>query len=843
MARERLIPEEMADIQGLVLRAYRHARSSLYFLLEVVDPSAAKRWLADVEVEHAGERDKVEVRATAWRLNVALTYEGLTALRLHPHILETFPRDFREGMHRGRRPDALGDPPAADWEYGGDGALHVLVMLFCRDQEVRDARGPALEQELRDAGFRVIAAETCELGDKEHFGFADGFSQPLIKGDYRAKSDGGDDDEVSLAAGEFVLGYLNAYGKPPVSPSVPAHHPHADVLPDHGLAGRRDLGRNGTFLVLRKIEQDVAGFWSYFRREAQTALGDPARAEWLAAKCMGRWPSGASLVQAPERDDPDLGKDLERRNAFAFRRDGDLRGTRCPIGAHIRRCNPRDSLADDSARGTELSDRHRIIRRGRTYGTPHADPRRAVRGDEPATARGILFVAINANITRQFEFVQKTWVVSPKFGDAFDDPDPVAGHKSGADGGHFSMPRDPYRKRLNGLHAFTTMRGGAYFFAPGLRALRFIGRAPQVDPDEAEAPPPPVIEPIGPVDPDLETVPAGEAEAIGEIARMMGAAHERRYRYVRPALRDAHAKQHACLRAELHVGADVPPPLRHGVFAAPAVYQAWVRLSNASDSVAPDRGRDARGLAIKLLGVEGPKFLRDETHTQDFLLVNAPAFFVRDAADYVELVRAQQAGSILRFFAGLRPPRLRLDELRNAVASLRAPVHPLADRYFSMTPYKLGPHAIKFSVRPRGAVDASLDRRDDDCLRDAVRAHLSAGDAALSFCVQLRRDGLPIEDASAEWSEREAPFVEVATLRLPAQEFDTPERDAFGEALSFNPWHSIAAHAPLGGINRVRRAIYPLIAWRRRTFNRVPLEEPGGERSSPSVRELRRQEV
>ncbi len=317
-----------------------------------------------------------------------------------------------------------------------------------------------------------------------------------------------------------------------------------------------------------------------------------------------------------------------------------------------------------------------------------------------------------------------------------------------------------------------------------------------------------------------EAPPPGEAGAITAVtamieARVTGSAAGGQ------AHRDAHPKEHGCVRARFAVLPDLPPAMRVGVFAEPRTFQAWIRFSNGSGTPRPDAVGDGRGMAIKLLGVAG-----SPSSTQDLIMINHPTFFVKDAVDYVAF---QSASNPLRFFfPGLNPLAFRLRELWNASAITRRKVaNPLNTRYWSMTPYLYGETPCKYSVRPTGTPSSFIDTASPDFLRDNLARQLSVGEAAFDFQVQLRtRPAMPIEDPRIEWDEGAAPFVTVARIVIPAQEFATPERDAFGEALSFTPWHGLAEHRPLGGINRVRRSVYEAISRLRHTINGQSRSEP-----------------
>jgi Dyp-type peroxidase family len=328
-------------------------------------------------------------------------------------------------------------------------------LIFGKDDAALDAARDAL------VGRATVVREERAMPrtqSKEHFGFRDGISQPALFGDPATPLPGQD----VLQPGEIILGYRNEYGCLPISPTVAATVRGADALP--AMGERRDLGRNGTYLVFRKLAQDVAGFWRWI--DAQAHVGEP---EWLAARCMGRWPSGAPLALSPHRDDAALGADTRRNNLFGF--DHDRAGLGCPLGSHVRRANPRDGhpAIPDPEESQRVVNRHRIVRRGRPYGPSLAQPRGGV---DDGIDRGLLFVALNASIKRQFEFVQQTWLTNEKFAGLDDDKDPMVGDNDGT--GFMTIPRDPLRLRLQGVPRFVTVRGGGYFFLPGMRTLRFL---------------------------------------------------------------------------------------------------------------------------------------------------------------------------------------------------------------------------------------------------------------------------------------------------------------------------------------------------------------------------------
>lgn len=465
---------ELADIQGILARGYGNLKAARFLLLAIEDAAAAKRWLTEV----AALLTPADRRPERLAVNLAFTADGLTRLGLSSAATGGFSFEFREGMTSAHRRRVLGDAGASvpdGWAWGGPSSagIDILVLLYARDAR-------ELEQGLADLnGNRAGVSEvgilpTVPLTDREHFGFHDGISQPVIEGLGRAGS-----PSNTVRAGEFILGYLNEYGLYADSPTLDRSADPARMLPPNPRApDRADLGKNGSYLVVRQLAQEVTGFWQFVEGVASAFEneGDDQARVRLAAKMMGRWPSGAPLVEAPEGDDPQLGDS----NDFAYHHL-DPHGLRCPKGSHIRRSHPRDSLDPDpgSEKSVAIGKRHRVLRRGRQYGSwvsPLA-PAEAPRGPEDEMAendeRGLYFMCLNANLARQFEFVQHTWVNNPKFDGLYDDPDPVVATQLGSERS-FTVPAAPVRRRVTGVPTFVTVRGGAYFFLPGIRAVRYL---------------------------------------------------------------------------------------------------------------------------------------------------------------------------------------------------------------------------------------------------------------------------------------------------------------------------------------------------------------------------------
>ncbi len=334
-----------------------------------------------------------------------------------------------------------------------------------------------------------------------------------------------------------------------------------------------------------------------------------------------------------------------------------------------------------------------------------------------------------------------------------------------------------------------------------------------------------------------EYPPPDEAADIAQVLATLRSQFDRTFPPggAGPARRDQHPKAHGCVRAVFTVTDGLPPELRHGLFREPRSYDAWVRFSSSSPLMTPDTRRDAHAMAIKLLGVPGLKVLDEERDagTQDFIVANNDVFFVRSAKDYVHFARAIAGGRVLSFFFGWKPLRCRLRELSNMLMSVGKRItNPLQTRYWSQTPSRLGPHAVKYSARSVSPARAPMpDAPGPDFLRQAMAATLSREEVVFEFMVQVQTDAvrMPVEDSTVVWDERVSPFRRVATIRIPIQEFDTPERRAFAENLSYTPWHSLPDHQPLGSTNRIRRQAYRMISDLRHARNGVPSAEPTEE--------------
>ena len=449
------LKNNLHDIQDNVV-AWVLMRYGRHIFVKFNDGAKARAWLRNM---FKRVNTRPEEHGTRFTVNIGFTYEGLNALGLSQRSLGSFPEAFRTGM-RGRA-HVVGDvgPHAPEFWEGGLGGpdIHAMAWLRTDSGEGREEATRIFHEEMEATGgieirfvqdTMALAHENGIGSEGEHFGFADPISQPPIEGadtpwypgDGVLEPDG---RWRPLKPGEFLLGYEDEAGEVAQFPEP------------------FELRLNGTYLVFRKLYQDVAAFRRYLATAAKALYGsdDQYHQDLFAAKMMGRWRSGCPLDLSPDKDDLAIAADPERRNNFTYA--GDEQGLRCPIGAHLRRSNPR---ATPLKRATAVR-RHRLIRRGVEYG-PHLQDG-ALKDD--GVDRGLINLFIQADIDRQFEFVQKEWMHGGEFlGLDPNEQDPING--VGGEGSQMSVPgaKQPF---LFDLPTFIKVKGGEYLFVPGLKAL------------------------------------------------------------------------------------------------------------------------------------------------------------------------------------------------------------------------------------------------------------------------------------------------------------------------------------------------------------------------------------
>ncbi|MDD1621326.1 MAG: peroxidase [Methylococcaceae bacterium] len=486
------------DLQALLRFGHKKLPDTCFLLLNVQDADAAKRWLSAAPISNALAAD----RQPGTALQIAFSAAGLRALGVEESVIQGFSDEFITGMSgdesRSRRLGDVGGNAPEYWDWGGDPQLvpHALLLLYAEKNGIKVWRKTVEVKPFNSAFHLIRQLPTLDIGEIEPFGFVDGISQPNIDWSRQQSTDPHQRDHYSnlLAVGEVVLGYPNEYRQYTARPLIdPKIDQFASILPNaEDQPALKDFGRNGSYLVLRQLDQDVPGFWKFLD---QAVDSDPVLRDQLAAAMVGRQRDGSPLVPLSDDGIPGIPID-DKLNRFNYITDPG--GNRCPIGAHIRRTNPRTGDLPNVVTGffnrlirilgfglTRPNDDlvastrfHRLLRRGRAYGSV-LTPENAIKANAPAAERGLQFICLVANINRQFEFVQNAWVMSSKFGGVQQERDPLLGHrqplKSGiaTDEFHRPDPDGPMRKTCH-LPLFITVRGGAYFFMPGLSALKYI---------------------------------------------------------------------------------------------------------------------------------------------------------------------------------------------------------------------------------------------------------------------------------------------------------------------------------------------------------------------------------
>ena len=433
---------DLHEIQATVLRPRPAPYFGTHVLLRVNDAQAGRAFLSRLTPYVDSAADS-RIAANAW-LDVGISSTGLEALGLSQESLQSFPEAFRVGM--AARAQQLGDEGVNDpknWDKPfGTGQVHIGVSAFS-DSEEKHQRALAIAREQYEgfSGVSVMAMQNfgAQPGDLNSLGYKDGIDQPPVEGSGVDPLPG---QGRPIKAGEFILGYPGEAG-------IPLPMPQPDIL-----------GRNGTFVGFRKYQSRVGAFNRFLQANGSTE----EERELVAAKLVGRWRSGAPLTLAPDADNPTLGADPRRNNDFNYAND--TRGRQVPFGSHIRRMNPRDTKL------TRLTDVniHRLIRRGTTYGLPY-DPN-ALSEEADETPRGAIFLFISAKAMATMEFLQQEWVNDGDFIGAGQERDPIIGRQE--EGGTFTIPKAPVRRRIHGIQTFNVLKGGEYFFMPSISALNWL---------------------------------------------------------------------------------------------------------------------------------------------------------------------------------------------------------------------------------------------------------------------------------------------------------------------------------------------------------------------------------
>ena len=433
---------DLHDIQAIILRHRPEPYFGTHLFLHINDPHGGREFLRRL-VPHIGSAADWRNAADAW-IAVAITYPGLVGLGVPEDSLRSFPEAFRVGMAARAeklRDYGVNDPNNWDRPFGS-GQIHIQVSIVSDTEDKWHRTMETARQQYQGfSGVDVLLIQDfgAQPGSLNSLGYKDSISQPAIEGSGVEPLPG---QGQPIKAGEFILGYPGEAG-------VPLAMPQPDAL-----------GRNGTYVGLRKYQSRVGAFNRFLRENSQT---DGER-ELLAAKLVGRWRSGAPLTLAPAKDDAALGEDPQRNNDFTYANDPE--GKQAPLGCHMRRMNPRDTKMPVL---TDVNN-HRIIRRSTTYGAPY-DPN-AISEHDDESARGIYFLFISAKAMNTLEFLQQEWINDGTFMNLGNERDPTVGLQE--EGATFTIPKEPVRRRMHGIETFNVLRGGEYLFMPSLSALNWL---------------------------------------------------------------------------------------------------------------------------------------------------------------------------------------------------------------------------------------------------------------------------------------------------------------------------------------------------------------------------------
>ena len=500
---------ETEEVQTLVFNGFGRLKQATFLMLQLPEERGqARKWLRtlsgyplddmrsdwkSLSAYMLNERDelKPEFRVTFGETEpdigastLGISGPGLRKLVRGGHpLLDELPGAYAMGMQE--RAALIGDREEDVGRWNDGGGIYGVDLVLCVYSATAKQHSAALAAHsalIETYGLKEIdRQETCPLPctgpPTDHFGFKDGLVQPIIEGSSKSGLDRNPDDIV--AAGEMISGYTNVQGYHSPGVHVAATLDPLNILPDAAPRGShfpkfgtgsmtpcppRDFSRNGTYMAVRVLEQHVEAFADACEKIAnntnkkykhlQSALGREAEPEWVAAKMVGRWKNGSSLLSNPAKSGVLRAQDY----ALPFGQE-DPRGLRCPFGSHVRRANPRDSLLPGDEQEIAIANRHRLMRRGRTY----------ERGEE----KGLFFVALCSDLERQFEFVQRNWLNSSNFHTLSDENDPLLGRKSGTSG-TFTVPTSGGSIIFEDLSSFVSTKAGGYFFVPSKSALLYL---------------------------------------------------------------------------------------------------------------------------------------------------------------------------------------------------------------------------------------------------------------------------------------------------------------------------------------------------------------------------------
>lgn len=473
---------EWQDVQGIVRWGYgRQSKGKLikiHFGENTPSDAIYKSWLRpylDLVQASSANHPPVTPQSSGFFLNIAVSVSGLQKLGLPQSAIDTFPVEFTSGMNSDRASLALGDIDNShvdNWDWGTtENTPDLIFLVYAEDSKITDRFAVDVAASLVGIGSSDCIDANLPKNGEELFGYRDGISNPIIRG-ARNLSEKNREPGGVVPPGEFLFGYADSRNLVAVSPTVRSSFDPNNKLQtlassdmyasDYSYQSAKDFGRNGSMLVIRQLEQDVDAFQRYITTEAAAKYeGD---IELLYAKLMGRWRDGTPITKSPVKTEASLRSD----NTFGFS-IRDAQGDSCPIGSHIRRSNPRDTLDDDAERSWHFANRHRILRRGRIY-------------EQESKPKGLMFMCLNVSIARQFEHIQRNWIEKNDQFEPRGESDPIIGsrgHNGSID--RFTESTFCPKNTMNGLSNFVTLKGGGYFFLPSITALELLSQTVDAD--------------------------------------------------------------------------------------------------------------------------------------------------------------------------------------------------------------------------------------------------------------------------------------------------------------------------------------------------------------------------
>jgi Dyp-type peroxidase family len=458
---------EYNDIQSLVFNDLSHLNKATYLLFEIKQGSF-KNWLKKADFLTSDKAPLDQEKA----LQIAFTMAGLQKLGLAKETLNEFPQPFQLGMNgRSEMLGDIGEAAPEKWRWGNQTSLHGMIIFFgASDKYEGDLKELLIDLDKNGVLVTEKLSSQQLAGAKEHFGFKDSISNPEVvsKEDKQAPNE--------ILPGELILGYKNEYNKLGISPRIYGDDPCELKKVSDGVY---DFGLNGSFLVFRQLKQKVDSFW----KSMQESTTSHEAAVRLASKMVGRWPNGNPLASTNDPNAPEMADQI------SFDYSDDSFGEKTPLTSHLRRSNPRNSHEFfESKYPLTFEKKHRIMRRGRPYGKPTVasmDIKAMQNTTDNQEEKGLLFLALNASISRQFEFIQNNWNINPKFAASYNDSDPVTGNSNRDLDDHFldddlkptfTIPGAPFPKKVPRFMNFVQMVGGAYFFLPGKKAIEYLAK-------------------------------------------------------------------------------------------------------------------------------------------------------------------------------------------------------------------------------------------------------------------------------------------------------------------------------------------------------------------------------